>query len=298
MYDNPLRDWTRVSTLVVNGVTEQKYKTEVAAGLVQGKQFLSNELVRDPIPSNDAIRTAHALVFDRIYPFAGAFRHGEQHPAIGEKDDIVHFQPAYVSRIEPELKRLGDYAREVLKEDPPQHTKAEVIALYHAQFERIHPFLDGNGRVGRLILEAQITHVLGQTPEPILDRESYIEGLWQAHTTGNLSQLTYVTTGIPLERDQALTSYQRELWPITLTKATQTGHPLTIQCPDIDTALDVDAAIVSFKLEQHIEKQGTSANVPLLLDESARPLRLDLDEETLAQNRRLEQKKSGLAHEQ
>ncbi|MHB1322092.1 MAG: Fic family protein [Acidithiobacillus ferrivorans] len=40
------------------------------------------------------------------------------------------------------------------------------MALVHAQFESIHPFLDGNGRLGRLLIAALLEH-LGLLAEPI-----------------------------------------------------------------------------------------------------------------------------------
>jgi len=52
------------------------------------------------------------------------------------------------------------------------------IALIHAQFETIHPFLDGNGRIGRLLI-AMLLEEWQLLPEPLL----YMSGYLKAHQT-------------------------------------------------------------------------------------------------------------------
>lgn len=47
-------------------------------------------------------------------------------------------------------------------------------ALLHAQFETIHPFLDGNGRLGRLLLVFFLV-ARGRLPAPLLYLSSYLE---------------------------------------------------------------------------------------------------------------------------
>jgi Fic family protein len=47
-------------------------------------------------------------------------------------------------------------------------------ALLHYQFETIHPFLDGNGRVGRLLIVFFLIH-RGVLPAPLLYISSYLE---------------------------------------------------------------------------------------------------------------------------
>ena len=48
------------------------------------------------------------------------------------------------------------------------------IALLHAQFETIHPFLDGNGRLGRLLITALFEH-WGLLSEPLLYLSGYLK---------------------------------------------------------------------------------------------------------------------------
>ena len=61
-----------------------------------------------------------------------------------------------------------------MDERPP----AEAIAIRHAEFERIHPFLDGNGRTGRLLMNLMLVR-LGYPPAIIYkrDRSRYLAAL-------------------------------------------------------------------------------------------------------------------------
>lgn len=67
--------------------------------------------------------------------------------AVGSSLQSAHYVPPNVSDMQQALANLERYIHEEEGTDP-----LIKIALIHYQFESIHPFLDGNGRVGRLLI--------------------------------------------------------------------------------------------------------------------------------------------------
>ncbi len=54
-------------------------------------------------------------------------------------------------------------ALELWLHDQPERTPTLIkAALFHVQLETIHPFLDGNGRVGRLLITLLLSSALGE----------------------------------------------------------------------------------------------------------------------------------------
>lgn len=72
-------------------------------------------------------------------------------PGCGLNDAV--FVPPPVHEMEPALAALEKYLH-AEDEYPP----LVRMAFVHYQFEAIHPFIDGNGRLGRLLLSLLMVH--------------------------------------------------------------------------------------------------------------------------------------------
>jgi Fic family protein len=105
----------------------------------------------------------------------------------GSRPGNARFVPPPAHEV---LTAMGDLEK-FLHDDPVQTPILIKAALAHAQFETIHPFLDGNGRIGRLL----ITLLLCAEPEPVLSRPLlYLSLYLKSHRDAYYEHLQRVRT--------------------------------------------------------------------------------------------------------
>jgi len=98
--------------------------------------------------SLELIKKIHKIVFKNSKSFAGQLRKpGEEVVVKNRLGEIVH-EGAPQSRVLYLLKELIDWHSKHKKVYPG----LILATVVHNQFENIHPFRDGNGRVGRILL--------------------------------------------------------------------------------------------------------------------------------------------------
>jgi Fic family protein len=129
----------------------------------------------------------------------------------GSTPATASFVPPPPEEVEPCLAAWEKFVHE--SELPPLVT----IALAHYQFEAIHPFLDGNGRVGRLLITLFLIE-RGILPTPLLylsaffevARRDYYEGLRGVSVRGEWSEwIEYFLLGVARMSEDALSRATR-----------------------------------------------------------------------------------------
>ena len=105
------------------------------------------DVAKQDLPLSEAvIKNIHALVLMNRPDDKGVYRR------IPVRIMGAYTEPVQPYMIEPRMTELLS-ANEERKNTM---TDIERIALFHLEFEGIHPFIDGNGRTGRLILNLDL----------------------------------------------------------------------------------------------------------------------------------------------
>ena len=135
--------------------------------------------VQDNLRSSDGLPlsvrllcNAHRLLLDGARGSAkqpGELR-SSQNWIGGTRPGNAIFVPPPAERVPELLAELERFIHAQVEALPP----LVKTALIHLQFETVHPFLDGNGRIGRLLIGALLEH-WGLLPEPLMVLSGYLK---------------------------------------------------------------------------------------------------------------------------
>jgi Fic family protein len=123
----------------------------------------------------------------------------------GVDEPKVHYEAPPSARMPSEMKRfIAWFGRTApgREESLPALTRAGIAHLY---FETIHPFEDGNGRIGRAIAEKALAQSLGQPTLTALAatilarRRSYYEALEAANKENEITRWLMWFAGVAIE---------------------------------------------------------------------------------------------------
>ncbi len=181
---------------IVAGAAPGSPSEEGVARLARAYSGLAGN--RLPDLSVDGVKEIHHTLFTGLlHDGKGVLRDDwvgvtkpEQNYIINEGSGSLRFTPTPPHRTIPELESLFDWYRSSRYD----YLAPVVAALFFAEFQAIHPFMDGNGRVGRF-LNIAILRDLGCSKAPLIPldtrffrtSENYYEFLGTTNSGENYS---------------------------------------------------------------------------------------------------------------
>ncbi|MCD8225571.1 MAG: Fic family protein [Clostridiales bacterium] len=182
----------RETALVLRGLTIDKKPLKdhmEAIGHKEAFDFVC-ELVKEKVPvSESIIKQIHYLVLADKKEDRGVYR------KIPVRIMGAYHEPVQPYLIQPKMEQiLRDFA------ESKEHIVTK-LARFHIEFESIHPFIDGNGRTGRLLVNMELMKA-GYPPVDIkfTDRIAYYNAFDEYHVRHNLSAMENLFAGYINER--------------------------------------------------------------------------------------------------
>lgn len=158
-----------------------------AAGWVYEQAHYGPQPSPSAVVTLTEVRQIHATLMDPVWQVAPhPDATGRESPGNFREHDIVPFDGGMVPPSWPlvpaRMQDWVDSANEVgVRLTESAEPLPEVLARIHNDFEQVHPFIDGNGRTGRLLLNLILVR-LGYPPIVVMkrQRDTYLSAMQRA----------------------------------------------------------------------------------------------------------------------
>ncbi|BFL13166.1 Fic family protein [[Clostridium] hylemonae] len=182
----------RETDMVLRGLTiGQKPLKDHMEAIGHKEAFdLVRDLVKDQEPlSERVIKHIHYLVLADKKDDRGVYRR------VPVRIMGARHEPAQPYLIKPKMEQLLEFYNNSKEHIIPR------VARFHIKFEGIHPFIDGNGRTGRLLVNLELMKA-GYPPIDIkfTDRISYYNAFDEYHVKHNLGAMEKLFAGYVNDR--------------------------------------------------------------------------------------------------
>jgi Fic family protein len=161
---------------------EKRTKWEISETYGVAEAIKHIRKTREHISLN-LIKQLHKIVFENSKPFAGNFRErGTEIAVVNGLGNIIH-KGAPSDQVTKLLNELIKW----YNKNKNKYPTLVLAAVVHNHFETIHPFRDGNGRVGRLLLNnILLKHNLPPVNIELKNRREYYGALQEYQKNRNI----------------------------------------------------------------------------------------------------------------
>lgn len=162
----------------------------------------------DPFSVEDLLNT-HGVMMRDLQPNAGSFRKGDE-GVFDSEGNLVYMAP-HPTDVPKMINELLKWTKE---SDYPMIVKS---CVFHYRFEYIHPFENGNGRMGRMwqtLILSEYSNAFRWIPVESMIRtyqKGYYDAIAESNSSGNCTVfLEYMTDVILKALDEYIASSVRE----------------------------------------------------------------------------------------
>lgn len=177
-------NWTPFPDDNLLGLTDKNLINEYEAKGIAKAELYTFELDTEASISTTLILDIHKIAFGELYDWAGKWR--TTHITVGQLD------PPHPNQVIQSIYQFLDNLNFKLSISNTREEHLDCLIFAHYEFIRIHPFNNGNGRTGRILMNI-VAMKLGYQPLELYYREGesrkiYINAM-KAADKGNYESL-------------------------------------------------------------------------------------------------------------